>query len=191
MMNIRTPGLPGKNEYGEWYAGYVARVPEADIIGALASQPDDLDSLLGGVSEDASTFRYSPDKWSIRQLVGHLVDAERVFALRALCFSRGDSAALPGFDENRYVAASSYAEVPCAELRREFRILREANVMLFSRLGAEGWSRTGVASDNLVSVRALAYIMVGHPRHHMTVIGERYLPPLDITAPKMSWMAGA
>lgn len=187
-MNSSAPGLPSKDEYAEWYAGYVALVPEGDILSTLASQPDDLDTLLEGVPEESSTFRYAPDKWSLRQLVGHMIDGERVFALRALCFSRGESAALPGFDEKTYVASSSYADLPCAELRREFRMLREANVMMFSRLDAEGWSRSGVASGNAVTVRALAWIMVGHPRHHMKVIGERYLPPLDITARRLSWM---
>lgn len=187
-MNINAPGLPAKDEYAEWYAGYVALVPDGDVIAALTSQPDDLDTLLEGVTETTSSYRYAPDKWSIRQLVGHLIDAERVFALRALCFSRGETAALPGFDENSYVASSAYADVPLTELRLEFRTLRAANVLMFGRLGPEEWSRTGVASGWAVSVRALAYIMVGHPRHHMKVIGERYLPPLDITARRLVWM---
>jgi len=189
-MNAHIPGVPAKDEYAEWYAGYVARVAESDIISALASQPDDLDALLSVVPEESTTFRYAPDKWSIRQLVGHLIDGERVFALRAFCFSRGESAAMPGFDENAYIASSAYDDVPCSELRREFRTVREASVMLLGRLGTEEWMRRGTASGWSVSVRALAYIMVGHPRHHMTVIGERYLPPLDITAPRMSWMTG-
>lgn len=187
-MNPSAPGLPSKDEYAEWYAGYVALVPDGDILAALASQPDDLDTLLGGVTETASTFRYAADKWSIRQLAGHLIDAERVFALRALCFSRCETAALPGFDENSYVASSAYADVPLAELRLEFRTLRAANVLMFGRFGAQEWDRRGTASGYPVSVRALAYIMVGHPRHHMKVIGERYLPPLDITARRLVWM---
>lgn len=190
-MRPIVPGIPSKDEYAEWYAGYVARVPDADIVAALSAQPDDLDVLLAGVSEEASRYRYAEGKWSIRQLVGHLIDGERVFALRALCFSRGDSAALPGFDENDYIANAVYDDVACAELRAEFRALRAANVMMFGRLGVEEWARRGTASDFSVSVRALAYIMVGHPRHHMGVIGERYLPGLDLTAPKLSWMVGA
>lgn len=189
-MNVHPPGAPGKDEYAEWYAGYVARVLESDIIAALASQPDDLDALLSAVPEESTTFRYAEGKWSIRQLVGHLIDGERVFALRAFCFSRGETAGLPGFDENAYIANSSYDNVPCSELRREFRTVREASVMLLGRLGADEWMRRGTASGWPVSVRALAYIMVGHPRHHMGVIGERYLPPLDITAPRLSWMTG-
>ena len=184
-MNSHMPGLPAKGEYAEWYAGYVARVPDADVVAALASQPDDLDMLLAGVSEEASRYRYAAGKWSIRQLVGHLIDGERVFALRALCFSRGDSEALPGFDENDYIANAVYDDVACEELRAEFRALRAANVMMFGRLGAEEWARRGTASGWSVSVRALAYIMVGHPRHHMSVIAERYLPPLGIVAPRV------
>ncbi|MCM2315720.1 MAG: DinB family protein [Thermoanaerobaculia bacterium] len=190
MMTNNAPGLPSKDEYAEWYAGYVALVPDADILAALAAQPDDLDTLLGDLTETSSTFRYAAGKWSIRQLVGHLIDGERVFALRALCFSRGETAALPGFDENSYVASSAYADVPLEELRLEFRTLRAANVMMFGRLGTEAWNRRGTASGYSVSVRALAYIMVGHPRHHMKVIGERYLPPLDITARRLVWMKG-
>ncbi len=187
-MMVYSVGRPTKDEYAEWYAGYVALVPEDEILAALASQPDDLDSLLERVTEEASTFRYAPEKWSIRQLVGHLIDGERLFAMRALCFSRRESSSLPGFDENKYVANSAYDDVSCVELRREFRILREANTMMFSRLGDEEWRRSGIASENAVSVRALAYIMVGHPRHHMNVIGERYLPMLDITARRLVWM---
>ena len=190
-MTLNVPGIPEKNEYAEWYAGYVALVPESDILAALAAQPDELDALLGGVSEEASTFRYAPEKWSIRELAGHLIDGERVFGLRALCFSRGETAPLPGFDEKSYIASAGYDAVPCAELRREFRLLREANVMMLTRLDGDAWMRRGTASNNPVSVRALAYIMAGHPRHHMGILGERYLPPLDITAPKLGWMKGA
>ncbi|MBI2214843.1 MAG: DinB family protein [Acidobacteria bacterium] len=190
-MTIHTPGVPAQDEYAEWYAGYVARVPDRDIIAALASQPDDLESLVGVVPEESTTFRYAEDKWSIRQLVGHLIDGERVFALRALCFSRGDAASLPGFDENAYIASSAYDDAPCSELRREFRALRDANTSMLGRLGTEQWDRRGTASGYAISVRALAYIMVGHPRHHMSVIAERYLPPLDITAARLSWMKGA
>ncbi len=181
-------GVPGADEYAEWYAGYVGLVPEIDVLDALGSQPEELEALLSPVDESASRFRYADGKWSIREVVGHLTDGERVFAIRALCFSRGEKSPLPGFDEKEYMRNSAYDQIPLAELLDEFRLLRKANVMMLRRLGAEEWARLGVASGYDISVRALGYVMVGHPRHHMKVLAGRYLPVLGLTSPKFSWM---
>lgn len=166
---------PEKNEYGEFYANYVALVEETDIIAALKNQPQDLQNLLAEVSEEKENFRYASGKWSVREVAGHLIDGERVFSYRALRISRGDQTPLAGFEENFYVAGSNFSEIKLAEALEEFSLLRRSNVLLFKNLTDEMWHRSGTASDALVSVRALAFIMVGHVRHHANVLRERYL----------------
>ena len=165
---------PKENEYASFYADYVARVPETDILAALRDQPKELKRVADSVRPDKERFRYAPDKWSVRELFGHLVDAERFFGHRAFCVSRGDATPLPGFDEKLYVSQSSYDSRPLAELVKDFSLLREANSRLFENLDAAGWPREGVANGARVTVRALAYIMTGHARHHLAVLGDRY-----------------
>ena len=166
---------PEKNEYAEFYAGYVALVEEPDIIAALRNQTADLQNLLAGVSAEKENYRYAEGKWSIRELLGHIVDGERVFSYRALRISRGDETPLAGFEENFYVAGSNFSNVKLADTLEEFSLLRRSNVLLFKNLIDEMWRRTGTASDAAVSVSALAYIMVGHVRHHVNILQTRYL----------------
>ncbi len=165
---------PKENEYAPFYAGYVGRVPEKEILEALREQPKALKRIADSLTADKERFRYAPDKWSVRELFGHLVDAERFFGHRAFCVSRGDKNPLPGWDENEYVAGSSYDARPLAELVKDFSLLREANSRLFESLDAATWPREGVANGAKVTVRALAYIMTGHARHHLAVLKERY-----------------
>ena len=165
---------PKDNEYAPFYVGYVARVPEMDILAALREQPKELKRVADSVASDKELFRYAPDKWSVRELFGHLVDAERFFGHRAFCVSRGDATPLPGFDENLYVSRSSYDSRPLAELARDFSLLREANFRLLENLDETAFSREGVANGAKVTVRALAYVMTGHARHHLAVLRERY-----------------
>jgi len=166
---------PEKNEYAEFYANYVSLVEEADVVSALQNQTNDLRELLAKVSAEKENFRYAENKWSIIELVGHIIDTERVFAYRALRISRGDQTPLAGFEENSYVAGSNFANSNLADLVEEFSLLRAANVLMFKNLSQEAWRRTGTASDAPVSVRALAFIMVGHVRHHANILRERYL----------------
>lgn len=166
---------PEKNEYAEFYAGYVALVEETDIIRALQNQPNELRDLLAGVSPEKEDYRYAENKWSIREMLGHIIDGERVFSYRALRISRGDETPLAGFEENSYVANSNFSEVKLAELLEEFALLRQSNVFLFKNLTDEMWRRTGTASEAKVSVRALAYITAGHVRHHANVLRSSYL----------------
>lgn len=170
MMSTR----PEKSEYAEFYANYVALAAEADIVSALENQPRSLRELLLPAA-DKENFRYAADKWSVKELIGHLSDGERVFSYRALRISRGDETPLPGFEENIYVANSNFAASGLADLVEEFSLLRAANVLLFKNLTDEAWRRTGTASGATVSVRALAFIMVGHVRHHENILHERYL----------------
>jgi hypothetical protein len=165
---------PKENEYAPFYAGYVARVPETEILDVLREQPKELKRIADSLTPDKERFRYAPDKWSVRQLFGHLVDAERFFGHRAFCISRGDKNPLPGWDENEYIAGSSYDSRPLAELVKDFSLLREANSRLFENLDAATWPREGVANGVKVTVRALAYVMTGHARHHLAVLKERY-----------------
>ena len=165
---------PQENEYPPFYAGYVARVPETEILEVLREQPKELKRIADSVGADKERFRYASDKWSVRELFGHLVDAERFFGHRAFCISRGDANPLPGFDEKLYVSQSSYDSRSLSELVKDFSLLREANSRHLENLEATAFSREGVANGAKVTVRALAYIMTGHARHHLAVLRERY-----------------
>ena len=165
---------PDDTEYGAYYERYVSRVPEADIVAVLEAQAASMDRWPARVPHDKETVAYAPDKWTPRQLIGHLSDVERVFAYRALRFSRRDTTPLPGFEENPYVEHSAYAEVPLQMLVAELAAVRRANLPLFRRLDDAGWSARGEASGMSVTVRGLAYIMAGHVRHHVAVLKERY-----------------
>ena len=166
---------PEKNEYAEFYAGYVALVEETDIISALLNQTSDLQVLLAEIPEEKGDYRYAENKWSIRELLGHIIDGERIFSYRALRISRGDETPLAGFEENFYVANSNFSNLKIADALEEFSLLRQSNVLLLKNLTDEMWSKIGTASDATISVRALAYIMVGHIRHHANILRERYL----------------
>jgi hypothetical protein len=164
---------PEETEYAPPYGRYIARVPETAILPVLESQIVELRALAEAAAEK-ETYRYAPGKWSVRELIGHLTDAERVFGFRAFCFSRGEEAALPGFEENQYVAASGYDAVDLASLVREWVLVREANLEFLRRLPEESWSRTGTASGWAISVRALVYALAGHVRHHREVLRQSY-----------------
>jgi len=168
------PGRPAATEHAPFYAGYVAGVAEDDILAVLGAQGAELVALARALPPEKASYRYAEGKWSVREVLGHLVDGERVFGHRAFCFSRGERAALPGFDENDYVAAGAADSVPAVELAAEFAAVRESNLAFLRRLGAPEWSRVGTASGKPVSVRALAWIMAGHPRHHLAILRERY-----------------
>ncbi len=165
---------PAASEYAPFYAGYVARVPEDDILSVLTRQKDEIGDLVRALPAAKETYRYAEGKWSIREVMGHLIDAERVFGYRAFCFSRGEQAALPSFDENQYVAAAGADSVPLAQLVEELAVVRASNLAFLRRLDDTEWARVGTASGKPVSVRALAWIMAGHPRHHVSVLRERY-----------------
>ena len=166
---------PEKNEYAEFYANYVSLVEETDIVSNLKNQIEVLRKLLANVSEDKENFSYAEGKWSIKELLGHIIDGERVFSYRALRISRCDQTPLSTFEENSYVANSNFGNSTLADLIEEFSLLRAANVLLFKNLNEEQWLRLGTASDATISVRALAFIMVGHVRHHTNILRERYL----------------
>jgi len=167
-------GRPKATEYAEFYAGYVARVPEHDILAVLGAQKGEIGALARSCPAAKETYRYAEGKWTVREVFGHLIDGERVFGHRAFCFSRGEQAALPGFDEKQYAAAAGSDQLRLVELADEFAAVRDTNLVFLRRLGELAWARVGTASGAKVSVRALAWIMAGHPRHHMAVLRERY-----------------
>jgi len=169
---------PTSAEYAQPFERYVSLVQDSDVLAALARQTAELAEALSGVAGEAERFRYADGKWSIREVLGHVIDTERVFGYRALCIARGERASLPGFDENAYQANASFDDCPLRELLREFEQVREGHLSLFRRLSGEAWLRSGVANSKPASVRALAFIMVGHVRHHLGVLRERYLPQL-------------
>ncbi len=171
-MNI---GKPDSTEYAPYYGKYVSLVPDGDIITQLRQQFTETTELLRAVSEQQANARYAPGKWSIKEVVGHLIDAERVFAYRVLRFSRGDTRPLAGFDQDPYVASAAFDRYPLSELVAELECVRESTLYLLNRLDADAWERRGIASENEVSVRGLAYIIAGHELHHRQILRDKYL----------------
>jgi hypothetical protein len=168
-------GRPTPTEAAPYYYTYIDRISSDDIVGALESQFDPALSLFATITEQQSLYRYGPDKWSIRQLLNHVSDTERVFLYRALWFSRGFDTPLPSFDQNIAVPAAAADQFSWASHIADFSAVRAATLSFFRNLPDEAWTRTGIASGNPVSVRALAYITAGHVAHHVAILQERYL----------------
>lgn len=166
---------PEKGEYAEYYERYVSLVEETDIVAVLETQQAEMLEVFETISEEKSHFAYGADKWTIKELIGHLTDGERIFAYRALRISRADETPIEGFEQDGYIENSNFNNTPFSELTGELLLTRKSNLILFKYLQDEAWSRTGTASGNPVSVRALAYIMAGHIRHHLNILNERYL----------------
>lgn len=173
--SVPMTGRPTPNEAAPYYFTYIDRIASDDVVSALESQLEPALELLNTVSEERSLHRYAPDKWSVRQVLNHVSDAERVFLYRALWFARGFSDPLPSFDQNIAVPPAAADRFSWASHVEDFRAVRAATLTFFRNLPAEAWDRTGVASGNPVTVRALAYIIGGHVAHHLAVLQERYL----------------
>ncbi len=168
-------GRPGSNEFAAFYSGYVDRVTGDDVVSVLEAQLDTTLGVLAGISEEKSLHRYAADKWSMRELLNHVTDTERVFVYRALWFARGFDTALPGFDQNVAVPTAVAERFSWDSHVEDFRAVRAATLTFFRNLPDEAWERSGVASGNPVTVRALAYIIAGHAAHHVAILEERYL----------------
>ncbi|MDQ3585481.1 MAG: DinB family protein [Acidobacteriota bacterium] len=168
-------GRPDAAEYPSYYSGYISLVPEGQIVETLSRQLDATLSLLRGISDVQSGSRYAPGKWSVKELVGHIIDSERVFAYRALSFARGDQTPLPGFEQDDYVKGGNSDECLLRDLAEEFEHVRRANLLLFRQLKGDAWLRRGVANNGEISVRALAYIIAGHELHHLNILRTKYL----------------
>ena len=173
-MSPRTVGRPEADEIPSHYVGYIKRVPELDPVMVCAAQIEVTEALLHGLSENDAMYRYERGKWSVKEVVGHLADVERIMAYRALRIARGDTTPLPGFDENAYVPVAKFDSRSLADLVGELRTARAATLALLRTFDADAWRRRGTASGKPVSVRALAYMIPGHERHHLEILRTRY-----------------
>ena len=165
---------PGANEYSDSVKQYIGLVPKEDVVAALDKQGRETVALLRMLTEEKAAFRYAPDKWSIRQVIGHVTDAERIFTYRALAIARGETQSLPGFDENAYAAAARCDQRTLADLTDDYEAVRRASVTLFRGMPQDVWPRIGTSNNRPVSARALAYTTLGHERHHLGVLHDRY-----------------
>lgn len=168
-------GRPETNEAAPYYFTYINQVQENDAARAIENQLEEALKFFGGIPEEKSLYRYAPDKWSIRQVLSHINDTERIFASRALWFARGFETPLPGFDQNIAIAGAGADKTPWAAHVEEFRCVRLATIALFSNMPADAWMRPGIASENRFTVRALGFIVAGHVAHHIAILRERYL----------------
>lgn len=166
---------PTSSEAASYYFGYIDRVEGDDVLAVMQSQLDETVKFLSTVSEEKSRHRYAPDKWSLRELLNHVNDTERLFVFRALWFARGFEEPLPSFDQNIAVNNSNADDVSWKEMVDEFQSLRQSTLSFFRSLPEAAWSRSGVASGNPFSVRALAFITAGHVAHHVDVMRQLYL----------------
>ena len=168
-------GRPQEHEAAPYYFTYIRQTEGDDILGILEQQLAMLLKFGATISEDESLYRYAPEKWSIRQILSHITDTERTTAFRALWFARGFESSLPSFDQNVAASAAGADRVPWAAHVEEFQHVRRSSILLFRNMPEDAWSRSGIASDNRFTVRALAYIIAGHFVHHVAVLNERYL----------------
>ncbi len=183
MTQHHLSGRPSNQEYAPFYAGYVDEVSESDVLAALHDQMLEACAHWRGFDAAATTIVHPPYQWTLRQVLGHLCDGEQVFGYRALRFSRGDATELPGFDENLYARNADFTHHPWLDLVARFEALRMANYLLLKALSPEAWQRSGIASGNPISVRALAYILVGHVRHHAVIMDARLAGTHPVPAP--------
>jgi hypothetical protein len=164
---------PKPGEYNPYYDRYISLIPGGDIVATLASELPKTLALLTSRSEEGE-LRYGPDKWSVKEVVGHMSDTERIMTYRALRIARNDRTPMAGFEQDDYIRGGPYAELQLADLVEEFKSVRAATLTFFSNLRAEDWTRRGIANGDEISVRALAYIIGGHELHHRQILEERY-----------------
>ena len=166
---------PAITDYPEYYRNYINLVPEGDIIQIIESQLEDTKSLLSGITKEQADFRYAEGKWSVLEVVGHVMDTERIMNYRILRMARGDQTPLSGYDDERYVEASFFSSRTIADLLAEWTIVRAATVALLKGLPKDAWERTGFANNGEFTVNSIAYIIAGHERHHAGLLKSRYL----------------
>lgn len=166
---------PDASEYLPYYGRYIALVPEGDVVTTLEVQMRGSQAILAAIPPAVGSYRYAPDKWNVNEMIGHVIDTERIFSVRALRFARGDTSPLPGFEQDDYVRNASFDAYPLAELAAELETVRRSTLFLFRHLTEEAWLRRGIASNAEVTVRALAYVIAGHELHHREILRTRYL----------------
>jgi len=169
-----TFSVPSQSEFAPFYSGYVERVGSGAVVREMAAQLEEVQRLLVGVSDGEAMHRYAPEKWSVKEVVGHIADTERIMAYRALRIGRGDTTPLAGFDENAFVAGASFDVRSFDSLLDEWVAVRHSTLALFRSFGDDAIGRAGTSNGVPVTVRALAYIVVGHVAHHVDILRERY-----------------
>lgn len=166
---------PERSEASDYYFGYIDQVPGADVVNTLISQRDEVLKLMRGVPEAMAGHRYAPGKWTLREVVGHISDTERLFCMRAFWFARGFDTPLPSFDQNVAIEAGRFDDRTWSGLLDEFAAVRDASIAFFATLPAAAWDRRGIASGNPFTVRALAFLGAGHVAHHLAIVKSKYL----------------
>lgn len=166
---------PEKSEYVEYYDRYIQLVPDGEIVGILRAQAAQTLDLLRGVSPEVADYRYAPGKWSLKEVLGHVIDAEWIFTYRALAFARGDRTPLPSMDQDSYMEGANFSALTIPVLLEQYRHLRFAGSLLFESFDDAALARVGTASGYTFTTRALLYVIAGHELHHMNVVRERYL----------------
>lgn len=169
------PTRPLEGEYADHFKPYIQLVPEGDVLAYLEKQVDEVIALLGAITEEQGAYRYAEGKWSLKEVLGHVSDTERIMSYRLLRIARGDKTPLPGFDENDFISVANFDQYTVNELLQDFAAVRIATLSLVRKLDEEAWARVGTFSGNPGSARALAYIVAGHATHHLNIIKERYL----------------
>jgi hypothetical protein len=165
---------PTANDYSPYHAGYVALVPEDDVLSAIEQQSSETQRFLSALNESKAAYRYADGKWSVKEVVGHITDAERIISYRLLAVARGEQQPLPGFDEESYVQHAKFDAWTLGDLAENYAIIRRATIVLLRNLPADAWEKRGIANDAPVSVLGLAFVIVGHDRHHLKVLREKY-----------------
>ena len=166
---------PRSNEYPPYYNRYINLVEEDDVLTVLENQKQDMSDLLNGLGEEAAAFRYAPDKWSVKEVVGHIIDVERIFAYRALRFARNDKTPLPEFDQDNYIYNANFHNRTLIDIADEYRAVRESTLSMFYSFSDEYFARQGTASGVKFTVRAVPFIIAGHEMHHHQILREQYL----------------
>ncbi|MCB0284213.1 MAG: DinB family protein [Calditrichaeota bacterium] len=166
---------PAKKEYAAYYQGYIDAVPNGDLLVIMEKQNTQLCEFFAHVNEEKANYRYAEGKWTLKEVLGHVVDVELIFLNRALRISRGDKQNIPGFEQEDYVANSNFSNLTLDEIVEQFYLIRKSSVAIFKSLSEKMWGLSGVANNQKVTVRAIAYIMAGHVIHHMKIIAGKYL----------------
>lgn len=166
---------PAKGDYGEYYQKYIDLVKGDDIFRILVEQNMDSQNVLNSFSESKGNYKYAEGKWTVKEVIGHMMDVERIFAYRALCIARGETNPLPGMDQDMYVSNGNFNKRQLFDLNYEYRLLRESNILLFGGFDKSVLQNKGTASGYEVTVLALTFMTVGHEKHHLNVLMERYI----------------
>ncbi|MFZ7942993.1 MULTISPECIES: DinB family protein [Bacillaceae] len=169
---------PLESEYPEYYVSYVKLVSEGDLLEILKENLAEMTNLFDRISEENGKFRYASGKWSVKEVLGHMTDTERIMSYRLLRVGRGDQTPLAGFNENDYINGSQFDQISNKTILEDFTAVRHATITLIQTMAAEAWNRTGIANGTEITTRAIAYIIAGHAIHHTNIIRERYLPGL-------------